>query len=144
MALHRTGPAELGLLARLVAQPVGEHSAQQQRHDDDHDRAAGELGGGEPPADQERQDDAELEDKVRRGDLERAALANTAEMERVVGQQRRDRRLAHQRLDHRGEHEAEDQRPGDLPGHPARGEQSVDERMHAVIPPWGIDHTPGG
>ena len=105
---------------------------------------------GELPGEQQRQDDAELDDQVGAGDLEghrggeagaacgtatgpapprrrsrrtrprRAPEAMASVSGPVIAQQPDDGLAADHRLDHRRQREAEDQRPGDLPGHRAR------------------------
>ena len=158
VTLHRPGERPVGLGARLVEQPPGEEAPEHQRDADDHQRAADELGQGELPAEQQGQDQPEFDDEVRAGELERdrggevgalakqragqgdggvgarrrrgAQAGRDGEAARgVVGQQSHDRRLAHERLDRGREGEAEDQRPGDLPGHRSGAGERVDERV---------------
>src|SRR6202050_3459423 len=70
VAFHRSGTSLSGLGAGGVEEPLPQQQAEQQRQQDDHDRATGELGQGELPAHQQRQDDAELDNQGGGGDLE--------------------------------------------------------------------------
>ena len=58
------------LLARLVDEPAGEEKPEEQRDADDHQRPADELAERELPAEHERDHDPELDDEVRRRELE--------------------------------------------------------------------------
>ena len=157
--LHRPGQSLVRLLARAAsmssrARTAGTSTATS----DDHDRAADELGQGELPAQQQRHDDAQLDDEVGRGDLEGhrrgevAPLRNsdrasaTAAYEHddeaaprpgrqrqrarpVVAEQPDDRLPPDHRLHHRRQREPQDQRPEDLPGHRAGHGQGVTDRV---------------
>src|SRR5215472_12677494 len=154
VALHGSGQALVRLLPRRVDQALAHEQAERHGHADDHYRAADELGQRELPADQQREDDAELDDQVGAGDLEDhrggeagpLAEQRTGERHRRVGagrgrgaqaggpgQGRRpvvtehgdDRLPPDQRLHNGRQREAEDERPGDLPGHRA----SLRQRM---------------
>ena len=160
VAFHRTGdrprqPARAALEEPLRVRKRRNSSATQH----DHQRAADELGEGELPADQQRQDQPELDDEVGGGELERhrrgevGALAEqrSGQRDRCVGAGRRrgaearsrsarlrgrssgsnrgDRGLADERLDDRGQREPEDQRPGHLPRHRAGFDQGVQGRV---------------
>ncbi len=156
MALHRADQTPVGLLARLVDQPLLQEDPERDRDEDDHQRAADELADDELPAHQQPEHDPELGDEVGRGDLERdrsgevgaAAEERPGERDRRVRARRRGRAEAgrdrqrlravirHQSthllfrddgLDETREREAEDQRPENLPEHPERERERVDE-----------------
>src|SRR6266536_1402747 len=124
------------------------------RQQQDHQRPADELGEREPPAQQERHDDAQLDDEVGGGDLEghrggevrslpdqrpgqrhrgvRAGAGRGAQPGRdgqaagpIVRHQPDDLLPAYYRLHHRGQEETEDQRPQDLPAHRPGDRQRV-------------------
>ena len=101
--------ALLQALAGLVDDALAEHEPAEEGEQDDHDRAADELGGGELPTHQDEQYDSELDDEVGRGEHEH---------------HRRDEvgSFLKQRLRHRGRrvrarrrHHPEPRRPGRLP-----------------------------
>ena len=71
MAFHRPRDSPLGLLAGGVDEPGAHEQPEQDGEHHDHQRAADELGGGELPAHQQSQDDAQLDHQVGRTDLER-------------------------------------------------------------------------
>src|SRR5581483_1486200 len=156
MAFHRAEEALLGLRTRLLDEPPAQEDPERESDQHDHERTADELSDHELPAEQQSHDDAELEDEVRRGDLEHhrrrevRALAEERPIERGgrVGARRRRgaergrgreraRRIGGQEaphlllrddgLDEPGQREPEDQRPEDLPGHPAREGQGPDD-----------------
>jgi hypothetical protein len=70
MSLHRSGPAFTGVPQRIGDQVPAQQDPVQHGDQDDHDRSADELGSGELPAHQQCQQDAQLDDQVRGGDLE--------------------------------------------------------------------------
>ena len=148
VALHR--PASPLSACSRAASRIRRAQEQPEQHgqDQDHQRAADELGEGELPAHQQRQDDPHLDDEVGGGDLEghrRREVRALAEQRpgqrhRRVGAragrraqagrhrqrlgrsspiQRLDRLLAHDGLDRAGQEEPQDQRPEDLPAHRA-------------------------
>src|SRR6266511_1726312 len=84
------------------------------RQEHDHQRPADELAQRELPAENEGHDDPELDDQVRRGELE---CHRGGEV----------RALADHRLDGTREREAQDQRPEDLPEHPEGEAERVPE-----------------
>ncbi len=157
VALHRPGHALERLLAGCVDQLRTDEEPEEQRHQDDDDRAAHELRERELPAEQQRQDDAQLDDQVGARDLEddgrdearalaeqrarhrhrgvRAGRAGDAQPgglgERrrpIVTQHPRDGLAAYDGLDDGRQGEPEDQRPGDLPGHRPGHREGVAER----------------
>ena len=65
VALHRAYEALVGLLTRLVDQLTGQKPAKQEGEQRDHQRTADELGEGELPAEQQRHDDAKLDNEIR-------------------------------------------------------------------------------
>ena len=116
------------------------------REQRDHDRPTDELGGGELPTEQDKDDDSELDDEVRRGDHEdhrtrevralgeerlrhRRGGVRAAGRHHAVSRRPRDRGrtvvaklrphlvLRDERLDRAGQREAEHQRPEGLPEH---------------------------
>ena len=70
MTFHPAAQPPLGLAARRLDQLRTQGPAKEQRQDDDHQNAAREFGTQERPAQQDQQDEAQLEDQVRRGKLE--------------------------------------------------------------------------
>jgi len=154
VAFHLAGDAALRLAARLRDQAGAQEPAEQQRQQADHQHAADELGQGETPAHQQRQQDAELEHQVGGSELEGdrggeiGALAEQRSRDRDGGvgagrgrraehsgpQQRPGRgvrqglghaRLRHGHLDHGREQEAEADAPEDLPSHQQRHAQGL-------------------
>ena len=154
VALHGTRQALVRLLARGVDQPLADEDAEDHRQQDDHDRPADEFGQGELPADQQREDDAQFDDEIGAGDLERhrgdetrapseqgpgeghrrigAGRGRGAKPGRLgqgarpaIAEHRGDRFPPDHGLDDRRQREAQDQRPGDLPRHGARERQRM-------------------
>src|SRR6266542_17612 len=146
----------------VAVNPAGERSPEQQGEEGDHQRPADELGHGELPAEQHREDDAQLDHQVGGGELEghrggevgalaedragqgdrgvgarrgrRAKPAGGRQRAgRVVGQQPAHLGLGDDRLHRPGQGEAEDQRPEDLPEHRERERERV---------PDGTQHRP--
>lgn len=157
MAFHRSGDPLCGLIAGRVDEPRAHEQPEQGGEHHDHQRAADEFGGGELPAHQQRQDDAQLRHEVGRTDLERhrggevGALAEQRSRQghrgirarrrgrpqpgghrqgarAVIAHQRHDRRAPHDGLHHRREGEADDQRPQNFPCHRTRERQGVPDR----------------
>src|SRR5262245_33135864 len=156
MSLHRARQTSVRLPTRLVDEAALEEDAKCDRDEDDHQRAADELAEHELPAEQQRDHDPELEYEVRGGDLERnrrREIGTTAKERarkgnrgvgaggrggaeaggdgqrpgRVVRKQTAHLALRHHRLHGSREGEAEDQCPEDLPEHPERERQRIDD-----------------
>ena len=161
VALHRAEPPAVGLLARLADEPAGQEQPEEQSEEDDHQRAADELAERELPAEHDRHQDPELDDEVRRGELEDdrggevGALAeerarkcdrrirarrrrdsqrarSCERARRIVGHQPLDALLRHECLHDRREQEPENERPEDLPGHPEREAERTPELVRDV------------
>jgi hypothetical protein len=58
-----------GMLPRFLLEPTGDEVADPDPHEDDEEQPAHELGEGEFPAEKDPEDDPDLEDQVRRGEL---------------------------------------------------------------------------
>ena len=71
VALHRAGQSLVGLATGFVQHPLAQEQAEQDGKEHDHQWTADEFRQGELPAEQQRQDDAEFDDQVGGGDLER-------------------------------------------------------------------------
>src|SRR4029077_2749333 len=146
VSLHAASEPFVGLTAGFVHHPRAQGVLEDHRQDPDHQQPARELRGHELPAQQDEQNDAELEDEVRAGELEEdcvgegrapaeqsacygdgrigAARARCAEEGRegdpaevVPAQGADDRLLGDDGLHDRGDDEAERERPEDLPEH---------------------------
>src|SRR5207244_1414235 len=63
--------AAVGVLPGLVDEPAAQEHAEDEREQDDHQRAADELAERELPAEDQRHQDAQLDHQVGRGELER-------------------------------------------------------------------------
>jgi hypothetical protein len=90
--LHRALDAALGLSARRFEHAGTQQAAEQHAGEDDDQRAAHELCKRELPAQNDRHDDAELDDEVRGGDLE----GDRGDEVRALAEERagqRDRRI---------------------------------------------------
>ena len=71
VTLHRSCEALLSLGLRRLEQLFSQEEPEGRGEQDDHQRPTDELGQRELPADGKGEDDAELDDEVCRGDLER-------------------------------------------------------------------------
>lgn len=71
MAFHRACESPFGLFPGGVDEPGADEQPEQHGQDKDHYWTANELGGGELPAHQQGQDDAQLHHEVGGTDLER-------------------------------------------------------------------------
>jgi hypothetical protein len=161
VAFHGPGQAAVSLLGCLSDEAGTQQCTKEQRQDDDHHRAADELGRGELPAENQGQDDPEFDDQIGAADLEchrgrevrtlakqragqchrgvragRARRAQTGgDCERlgsVVAEQSSDGLSANQRLHHGRECEAEDEGPEDFPRHRAGQLKGVSQSVQDI------------
>ncbi len=158
MAFHRTGQSLVGLGAGRVDESRAHEEPEQHRQNHDHQWAADKLRGGELPAHQQSQDDAQFHDQVRRADFEghgggeigafakqrpgqrdrrigarrRCGAQPGSDRQRsrpIIAEQRHDGRAAHESLHDGGQRETQDQRPQNFPRHGPGQRQRVSQRM---------------
>ena len=165
MAFHAAGDVLGGLLAGGFNDRGAERGAEEEDHDGDHDGAAGELGEGELPAEQDGEEDGELHDEVGGGELEShgsdevraltkegagesggrvgagGACCSEARRDedsagRRIGEELADLFLGDYGLDDGGEEKAEAERPEQLPGHDAGHAKGFEDCVDHVGSLW--------
>ena len=158
----RPASALFGMSTRGFDQPRSQGQPEQHGQQDHHEDAAEVLGRGEGPAHQDHQNDPQLDDEIRRGELENHGRGEAGALDeqrsrerhggvgagargdteegregqaagRVVAQQAAHGLVRNDGLHRAREGEAEDERPQHLPGHVERFPQGQRDRVDKLI-----------